>query len=149
VFGVVFMWIGCIWVYLGSRGASGGILLMWDRKVVEKIEEYMGRYVVACAFRSVSVNFEWGFAGVYGPNDDGDRRRLWDELAGLRNIWEMPWCMGGDFNIVRSPSERGGEARSSQAIVEFSEFIFKQGLIDIPLVWGEIHLVKLPLLVQN
>jgi endonuclease/exonuclease/phosphatase family metal-dependent hydrolase len=45
----------------------------------------------------------------------------------------MPW---GDFNIVRSPSERGGEARSSQAMVEFSEFIFEQGLIDIPLVGG-------------
>jgi len=80
---VVFMWIECIW---GSKRASGGILLMWDRRVVEKIEEYVGRYVVACAFRSVSVNFDWGFAGVYGPNDDGDRRGLWDELAGLRNI---------------------------------------------------------------
>jgi exonuclease III len=74
------------WLYLGSRGASGGILLMWDRRVVEKVEEYVGRYVVACAFRSVSDNVEWGFAGVYGPNDDCDRRGLWDELAGLRNI---------------------------------------------------------------
>jgi hypothetical protein len=36
---------------------------MWDRRVVEKIEEYVGRYVVACAFRSVSVNFDWGFCG--------------------------------------------------------------------------------------
>jgi hypothetical protein len=26
------------WLYLGSRGALGGILLMWDRRVVEKIE---------------------------------------------------------------------------------------------------------------
>jgi hypothetical protein len=31
---------GCIhvdWLYLGSRGASRGILLMWDRRVVEKL----------------------------------------------------------------------------------------------------------------
>jgi exonuclease III len=58
---VIYSVWGCVyvdWVYLGSRKASGGILLMWDRKVVEKIEEYVGRYVVACAFRSVSVNFD-------------------------------------------------------------------------------------------
>jgi exonuclease III len=70
------------WLYLGSTGASRGILLMWDRQVVEKIEECVGRFVVACVFRSVTENFEWAFAGVYGPNDDGIRRNLWDELGG-------------------------------------------------------------------
>ena len=30
------------WLYLGSEGASSGILLMWDRRVVEKIEEAVG-----------------------------------------------------------------------------------------------------------
>jgi hypothetical protein len=26
------------WCFLGSRGTFGGILLMWDKRVVEKIE---------------------------------------------------------------------------------------------------------------
>jgi len=26
------------WCYMGARGASGGLLLMWDRRVVEKVE---------------------------------------------------------------------------------------------------------------
>ena len=30
------------WLYLGSDGASGGILLMWDRPVMEKVEESWG-----------------------------------------------------------------------------------------------------------
>jgi hypothetical protein len=59
---------------------------MRDRRVVEKIEECVGRYVVACAFQSVTTNFDWEFAGVYKPNDDGERRGLWDELTGLMNI---------------------------------------------------------------
>jgi hypothetical protein len=36
---------GCIhvdWLYLGSRGAARGILLMWDRREVEKIEKCVG-----------------------------------------------------------------------------------------------------------
>lgn len=29
---------------------------MWDRRVVEKIEECVGRYVVACSIKSVTAN---------------------------------------------------------------------------------------------
>jgi hypothetical protein len=32
-----------------------------------------------------------GGGGVgYDPNYDRDRRELWDELAGLMSLWEMP-----------------------------------------------------------
>jgi exonuclease III len=51
---------GCVhvdWVYLGSRGASGGILIMWYRRVVEKIEKCVGWYVVACALRKCDGEF--------------------------------------------------------------------------------------------
>jgi hypothetical protein len=61
---------------------------------------------------------------VYGPNDDGDRRVLWDELARLTNWWEMPWCIGGDFNVVWFPSERSGDLSYSADMAEFSYFIF-------------------------
>ena len=30
------------WLYLGSEGTFGGILLMWDGRVVERIEETVG-----------------------------------------------------------------------------------------------------------
>jgi hypothetical protein len=45
---------------------------------------------------------------VYGPNDDGERRVLWNEMAGLMSWWDRLWCFGGDFNVVRFPSERSG-----------------------------------------
>jgi exonuclease III len=35
------------WYYLASCGASGGILLMWDKRIVEKIDVYVGEFVVA------------------------------------------------------------------------------------------------------
>jgi hypothetical protein len=38
------------WCFMGLRGASGGVLLMWDRRVVEKIEDSVGSYAVACSF---------------------------------------------------------------------------------------------------
>ena len=56
------------WLYLGSEGASGGILLMWDKRVVEKIEEAMGQFSILCRFKNVSDQFEWAFTGINGPN---------------------------------------------------------------------------------
>ena len=43
--------------YLGSCGASGGVLVMWDTRVVNKMEEAMGRFSVSCKFTNVSDQF--------------------------------------------------------------------------------------------
>jgi hypothetical protein len=88
-------------------------------------------------FRCTSGNFEWAFAGVYGPNNDIDRKIIWDELVGIMSWWEKPWCIGGDFNVIRYPSERLGDTHYSLTMREFSDFIFEQGLMDIPLVGGK------------
>jgi endonuclease/exonuclease/phosphatase family metal-dependent hydrolase len=124
------------WCYLASRGASGGILIMWNRRIVEKIDVYVGEFVVACSFRSIADNFSWAFAGVYGPNLDSLRSSLWDELVGLSSWWELPWCIGGDFNVTRFPIERPRDVRLNAAMMEFSDFIIEQDLMDLPLTGG-------------
>ena len=66
---------GCLhvdWLYLGSIGASGAVLVMWDRRIVEKIEEAVGRFSVSCKFKNVEDQFELAFTGIYGPNSDLD-----------------------------------------------------------------------------
>lgn len=124
------------WAYLASNGASGGIHVMWDKRVVEKMEEFVGEYIVACSFKSVAYNFVWAFAGLYGSNVDNDRHFLWEELAGLHSWWELHWCIGGDFNVIRFPSEQSGESRLRPTMTEFSDCIFELNLLDIPLLGG-------------
>jgi exonuclease III len=64
------------WCYMGANGALGRILLMWDKRVVEKVEKRVGRYIVACSLHNTGDNVVWAFGGVYGPNDDRDMREL-------------------------------------------------------------------------
>jgi exonuclease III len=78
------------WCYVATVEATGGILLMWDKRVVTKLDMEVGDCVVACSFKNVMDDFEWAFAGVYGPNGDLDKRRLWDKLAGLMSWWDLP-----------------------------------------------------------
>jgi exonuclease III len=71
------------WCYSASRGAFGGILILWDKRVMEKIKERVGEFTVACSFRKVENGFSWAFASVYGPNSNCDRKYLWEELTSL------------------------------------------------------------------
>jgi endonuclease/exonuclease/phosphatase family metal-dependent hydrolase len=78
-----------------------------------------------------------GWAGFCPPlNRDIDRCQLWDELAGLLSWWDLPLCIRGDFNVIRFPSQRFGGRHISAAIMEFSDFIFERGLMDLPLAGG-------------
>ena len=125
------------WCHMDSRGASGGILVMWDRRVVSRIDSCMGRFVVACLFRNVGDGMLRAFAGVYGPNRDQYRWRLWEELAGLLSLWEVLWCIEGDFNVTLHLDERLGGAAHRFAVSDFAEFVAEQGLMDLPLAGGE------------
>jgi len=90
-------------------------------QVVEKIEVCVGEYVVACSF-----------VGVYGPNIS-----LYGGGIGWPFCWwDLTWCIGSDFNVTRFPCERLGIARFSLAMIEFSEFISEQGLMNLSLAGG-------------
>ena len=78
-------------------------------------------------------DFVWACTGVYGPNDDGLLVSLWKELSQVHARWPMAWCVVGDFNIIRYPSERLGCESFSPAMFAFSDFIKNNSLVDLPL----------------
>jgi exonuclease III len=78
------------WCYVAANGTVRGIMLMWDKRVVTRLDMEVGEYVAAYTFKNVMDGFEWAFARAYGPNEDIDRRLLWDELVGLMTWWNLP-----------------------------------------------------------
>ena len=106
---------------------------MWDRRVVEKVEEAVGHFSVSCKFKNVGDQFEWAFTGLYGPNLNKRHRKMWEELIGLISWCDVPWCQGGDFNIICFPLERLGAASCTWAMNGFYDFISFHGLMDVPM----------------
>ena len=51
--------------------------------------------------------------------------------------WDAPWCVGGDFTVVRFSGEKKGSHRLSGAMRSFSKFIDDMQLLDLPLHGGE------------
>ena len=117
---------------MAANGVSGGILLMWDRRVVSKIDVCLGFYVAACCFRNVEDGLVWAFVGVYGPNREFEK----EELARLMSLWDMPCCIGEDFNATLYHNVRSGGTRRRRAVAAFADFIAEQGLMNLPLSGG-------------
>ena len=80
--------------------------------------------------------FQWAFTGVYGSVDKSKRETFWEELGSLKGLWEGPWRIGSDFNMVLSPNERNRAGRMSHPMRRFAEVLNELGLRDIPLQGG-------------
>lgn len=54
---------------------------------------------------------------------------------GVLAWWNLPWCIGGD-SVTRFPSECSGLGGFRSAMLEFSDFIAENYLVDILLMGG-------------
>ena len=96
----------------------------------------MGQFSTSCRFRNVEDDVVWVFTGVYSPFSREERKCLREEIGAIRGIWEEPWCLGGDFNIILSQSERSRQGRITSAMRRFAQIIDNLGLVDLPLQGG-------------
>lgn len=82
-------------------------MVMWDRRSVELIEHYVEKYLVSCHFKNVDDGIEWTFSWVYGPNLDSEMSFLCDGIICIHSWLDIPWYLGGDYNVTRFSYERG------------------------------------------
>lgn len=45
---------------------------------------------------------------IYVKCKSKDRRDLWHSLEQDNMVIDIPWCIGGDFNIIMDPNEKLG-----------------------------------------
>lgn len=70
-------------------------------------------------------------SNVYGSMQQARRREFWDELNGWRVRWNGEWCVGGDWNAIKFPSEILGCSRFSPNMEDFSNWVDSHSLIDM------------------
>jgi hypothetical protein len=59
----------------------------------------------------LAISLSGLFASEFGPTSNVDRRLLWE--------WDLPWCIGSDFNVTHFPRERSGVAGFFPIMEEF------------------------------
>ena len=124
------------WKALDACSSAGGILICWDKRVLDLLEWEERQFSLSCRFRIVDNGVIWVITSVYGPFTRVERECLWEEVGAIRGIWEEPWCLGGVFNITLSQSERSKQGRITSAMRRFAEVVDELGLMDLQLQRG-------------
>ncbi|XP_076905744.1 uncharacterized protein LOC143561587 [Bidens hawaiensis] len=132
---VKIMWgnVNFDYAFSSARGRSGGMLSVWDNSVcVKRHISGLNNFVV--------VEGEWVILGlncfmvnVYAPQDEMEKRVLWQSLLSFINNNPGHYFIMGDFNAARFEHERMGTTFSNRVARYFNDFISEASLTDIPL----------------
>jgi hypothetical protein len=128
--------VGAKFIFKGAEGLLGGIIIFWRQDVFQVNESFVGDHLVGVRGCWVAQNLETCIVNVYAPCDAILRRSLWEEILNLlEEGGEVGWCLTGEFNEVKDPSESSGRHSYDRGteIQVFYFFIAQSELVDLPL----------------
>jgi hypothetical protein len=119
-----------------SRGASGGLLTLWDCTEVEVWSSFQFEHVLGIQGRFVKTWEEFTLLNVYASCDVSCQQALWFKISQrLSTLYDLNICVCGDFNTVRCIEERRsvGSFGQHDGSAYFNQFIRDNCLLDLSL----------------
>jgi hypothetical protein len=95
-----------VWIWLGDKGHSGGILVGVKDGLHEVEDSEIGEYYTSMVLRDKVTNFRWELISVYGPAQHAKSVDFIAELSSKCLYSMLPLVFGGDFNLIRNAQEK-------------------------------------------
>ncbi|KAL4290041.1 hypothetical protein GQ457_14G004340 [Hibiscus cannabinus] len=114
-----------------ANGFSGGIWILWKPSVSLDVLAVDSQFIHgACLVHGTRKSFFITF--VYASPNAYRRSFVWDRIRVLEHGLDLPWILGGDFNVIGSMNERqGGSVTRYGVCSRFCDFLFQSGLVDM------------------
>ncbi|XP_074323477.1 uncharacterized protein LOC141660391 [Apium graveolens] len=115
------------------RGKSGGITMFW--KNAEKLNLLsMSRSHIDVVVKKLNL-FSWRLTGIYGEPERAQRHKTWELLRNLSRDANLPWCLFGDFNNVKSQvDKKGGHPYHNHLVEGFNACLHDTELQDLDII---------------
>ena len=131
------------WVAISSLGLSGGILVLWRKKVGDVTLVVNSRLALHLVITTKDQS--WVLTTVYNSQVISDHKRLWNSLN-VFNTLQSPWLLTGDFNAITNQDEHKGgsfhhyysKSRSFNKFITDNS-LFDLGYIGSPYTWCNCH----------
>ncbi|RVW45833.1 hypothetical protein CK203_086256 [Vitis vinifera] len=106
------------WVFrrMELKGAAGGVVVFWDKRVLELVDMEVGLFSISCRFKNCEDGFLWVFSGVERSREGritGSMRRFSEVIEELA-LRDLP-IQGGPFTWT-------GGLNGHSSLVEGVEF---------------------------
>ncbi|XP_026458963.1 uncharacterized protein LOC113359566 [Papaver somniferum] len=119
-----------------NNDTSGRIWIGWDPCEVKITILHSS---AQCIFVLVDTikGFYFVATFVYGNNDIGIRRYLWEDICNFSQYNSRPWIILGDFNFILSPTDKTGGAEIRPYHYQYlSNCVQEAHLMDLPYSGG-------------
>ena len=72
-------------------------------------------------------------SGIYAPTQQREKDSFWNLLSKSHMIFDLPWCIIGDFNELANPSEKGGGiCHPNTKYQRLNNFLTQNNAISVP-----------------
>lgn len=94
---------------LPAVNSAGGILCLWSEKTFRLERKFLGSGFILLVGTWLQAAQQIHIISIYSPCDIQNKRVLWESVKQIKNQNQGGlWCILGDFNNIRTPSERVG-----------------------------------------
>ena len=115
------------WEVQPALNSAGGILCIWSEKAFKLERKVIGNGFVWLTGQWIKEAVQVHIISIYSPCDMQNKRILWEAIKQLKTANQRGlWCITGDFNSIRDPSERMGVGQmvaEESNIKEFNDWI--------------------------
>ena len=119
--------------YLPSIGASGGIITIWKSTLFSGTRAFQNDFSTSVTFTSQLSNDTWTLTNIYGPCQNDRKMDFLDWFSNITMPDSMDWLVLGDFNLIRSLTDRNKSGGDINETMLFNDAICNLGLIELPL----------------
>jgi len=121
------------WAYSPAKGASGGVLSMWDKEKLKVSWSIIEEYFVLVEGVWLHSKLNVMIINIYAPQEVSSKKELWQKLLGFIGSRRGEVLLMGDFNTVKFESERHGSVINRRQAADFNKFIVEAELVDVKL----------------
>ncbi|CAI8597259.1 unnamed protein product [Vicia faba] len=123
------------WSGKWAEGRFVGILIVWRKGLFVLISSFVeeGFLGIRVFWKGLSIYL----VNVYFSCLIDNKRLFWEKLKSFKVFFSKGlWCVGRDFDVVRSFDERIGvsDQFNQRELDEFNDFVYHLDLVDVPLM---------------
>jgi len=121
------------WQWNPPNGRSGGILVGFNSQNFILQNQFHGEFFVKLHLKNKCDGYRWALVAVYGAAQHEHKDRFLAEFVNTCSTESLPLMVGGDFNIIRNPSEKNNDRYNSRWPLLFNACIETLNLRELEL----------------
>jgi len=128
--------------FISPINRAGGIAVLWNSGTIHASLLSKSNWAIHLLVHDTTNSMQSIISGIYAPTQQREKDSFWTLLNETHKLFDLPWCIIGDFNELANPSEkRRGICHPNTKYHRLNNFLTQNNAISVP-VNGSIFTCK-------